>query len=527
MALAWRASDVSAFTQRGLSPTENPLLLLSATELSECIARGDVAALEVTQAYLDRIAASEPMVHAFTCLFAEEALRQAAACDSQRAAGMTLGPLHGVPFTVKECFAAAGTPATLGLTHRAALHDSADGPHVARLKQAGGILLGKTNVSQLMLFHESDNPLFGRTNHPGNFERSPGGSSGGEAAAVAAHCSALGWGNDLGGSIRVPAAWCGVCGFKPTTHRLTNRGILRNFRGFQAMRSQSGPIARTVRDLRTAIAVCFDPHDDDVVPVAWNDTIAPTLPENLRVVVWNDDGYFPASPAARRAVEEAAQALADDGHEVIWGEPNLQDLVTCYYGLVMADGAADARLLAAGSTLDARVQRMFLLGNLPSWLRPIITAGYAWSGRTWTSRVLQEAHPRSVPEYWQLVDRLEQLTRAFHEQWFPSERPTLLLTPPHALPALRHGTSVDLLPAASYSFLANLVGIPAGVIPWGACQRTEEEWEHDLGGTEMNRLVRENLHDCASLPLGVQVMGPRWHDEWVLALMERLETLRR
>ena len=185
--------------------------------------------------------------------------REARAIDDCRRRGEPLGPLAGVPITVKECFQLTGTPTTLGVRRRGESHETVplattDGPLIARLRSAGAIVVGKTNVPQLMLLYETDNPVYGRTNNPWDMGRGSGGSSGGEAAIIAAGGVPLGLATDLGGSIRQPAHVCGIHGLKPSGGRLTCVGSSSAFTGFDAMPIQPGPMARHVEDLALACA---------------------------------------------------------------------------------------------------------------------------------------------------------------------------------------------------------------------------------------------------------------------------------
>ncbi len=191
----------------------------SAAQIARRVARREVSALEVVQAHIARIEAVNGRLNAVVVPRFDEARTEAAAADDRLARGEPIGPLHGVPITVKECFHLAGTPASIGLARRQHELSADDGLLVARLRKAGAIVLGKTNLPQLMIWHESDNPVYGRTNNPWDLGRTPGGSTGGEAAIIAARGSPLGLGNDLGGSIRVPCHFCGIHGFKPTSLR--------------------------------------------------------------------------------------------------------------------------------------------------------------------------------------------------------------------------------------------------------------------------------------------------------------------
>lgn len=171
---------------QSISPPRTDLFQLSASEMARQIAAGTLTSAELIDAHILRIEAVNPRINAVVVPLFAQASAQAAAADEARRRGETLGPLHGVPVTIKECFHVAGTPATEGVGHFADELMSADGPLVERLRRAGAIVLGKSNVPQLMLIHETENPVYGRTNNPWNPERSPGGSSGGEAAIIAA-----------------------------------------------------------------------------------------------------------------------------------------------------------------------------------------------------------------------------------------------------------------------------------------------------------------------------------------------------
>jgi amidase len=218
------------------------LFYLSATTLARRIRAGELSAEAVVQAHLQRIAAVNPRLNAVVQLAAEQALAEARAADAAQRNGQALGPLHGVPFTVKDWIDVAGFPCTGGdLAFRDRV-PAADAPVVARLRQAGAIFLGKTNVMV-------DNPVYGRANNPYNLAYSTTGSSSGEAALIAAGGSPLGLGSDSGGSIRQPAHACGICGLKPTTGRLPLTGHFPFISAVNDPRTTIGPMARFVEDL--------------------------------------------------------------------------------------------------------------------------------------------------------------------------------------------------------------------------------------------------------------------------------------
>jgi fatty acid amide hydrolase len=508
--------------RRTIAPPQDALLQCGAAELVRKIAVREVSCVEVFEAHRRRIEEVDPALNAIVVKRFDDARREAEAADRVVAAGRELGPLHGVPITVKECFHMPGTPSSIGLLARAKLLDNDESPLVTRLRAAGAIVLGKTNVPQLMMWHECDNPVYGRTNSPVDLDRSPGGSTGGEGAAIAAFCSPLGLGNDLGGSIRLPAAWNGITGIKPTAYRLTNWATTSAFRGQSAMNTQPGPLARNVEDCELALGVLAgNLRGFDVAPVPLGDSNQADI-AGVRVAAWDDDGYFPACAAAKRAVREAARALEESGATVEWIDPQVSDSLHLYYAIMGADGGNDARAMARGSRLDSRASRILWMLGMSSAVRWSAVRALRLAGQRWMAHVVDSVGARSAYQYWQLCERLGRFMEEFHERVFTRGKFAALLTPPHALPALKHGAALDLLPAASYSFVMNMLGLPTGTVPWTTV-RPEETVQRVTARDLAERRGEESLLDAAGLPIAVQVAAPAWHDHIVLQLMHALE----
>ncbi|HUE70067.1 MAG TPA: amidase family protein [Pirellulaceae bacterium] len=507
------------------SPPHDPLLELSAAELARQIARGELSSAEATERYLARIAAIEPQVHAVAIPLYDQARQEAAQADVRRAAGESLPPLHGVPITIKECFHLAGTPSCIGLAH---LRDEllpADGTLVSRLRRAGGIVLAKTNLPQIMIWHECDNPVYGRTNNPWDLARTPGGSTGGEAALIAARGSPLGLGNDLGGSIRVPAHFSGIHGLMTTSFLLPRSGSRRTLRGMEGVISRSGPLARHVEDLDLALRVLADASDGRSEP---DTQLAPLASprdvklKGLKIACWTDDGYFPASRAIVRAVREAAEALAARGAIVEEIKPDWTgEAMEIYFGLLGADGGAGARRLSEGSQLDWRVRRIRTVAGMNRSLRHAVVAGLRLAGQRWMAAVTVEARPRSADEYWQLIDR----RNAFVRRWLSDMQQAgyqAFLSPPHALPAPQHQRAIDLIPAAGYAMVPNLLGIPAGVFSISRV-RAGEETGRTFARDTAERQAAATDAGSAGLPIGVQIAALHWREDIILAIMSALE----
>jgi len=227
-----------------------PLFFLSATDMAEQVRLKKLSPVELLDTHLARIEALNPKLNAFVQLDTERARRQAQAAEAAVMRGEAVGPLHGVPISIKSSIEVAGLRCEAGTRLRAGLVASQDAPLVARLRAAGAIVLGVTNTPELLMAWETHNLLYGRTNNPWDLERTAGGSSGGEAAAIASGCSAGGVGSDGGGSIRVPAHFSGICGLKPTPGRIPSTGHYPNSVGPFALLGVVGPMARTIADLR-------------------------------------------------------------------------------------------------------------------------------------------------------------------------------------------------------------------------------------------------------------------------------------
>ena len=286
------------------------LIFASATTLAERIRTGEMTALAVVEAHLARIVQVNPQLNAIVQLTAEAALAEAQAADADLARGHLRGPLHGVPFTVKDWIETAGVICAAGYENRRDYIPTEDATSVARLRQAGGIMLGKTNVTV-------SNPVYGRTNNPYNLDYSPSGSSSGEAAIIAAGGSPLGLGSDSGGSIRTPAHACGIAGLKPTTGRIPLTGHFPYISALNDPRTTIGPMARRVEDLALALAITQgeDGRDASVIPMPLQDWRAVDL-RPLRVAFYTEHRDAHPAPVCKQAVIDAANALAAEVAQV-------------------------------------------------------------------------------------------------------------------------------------------------------------------------------------------------------------------
>src|ERR1700754_4706918 len=286
-----------------------PLHYQDATALAHLIATKQVSSREVVQAHLDRIAAINPKINAIVTLLADDALRNADAADAAVASGAELGPLHGVPVTVKDSIDTAGVLTQGGTNVFAGRVPDADATAVARFKAASAILLAKSNLPEFSAWTESDNLVTGRTNNPWNLDRTPGGSSGGESAAIAAGMSPIGIGSDVAISLRGPAALTGIAALKATHGRVPFTG---HFAPMTSAWFHVGPMARTVRDVALGYSLLSGPDGIDgyaVHPKDFDSSTTRIAGQTISVGWASDDAFGPVDSEVTAAVADAAARL--------------------------------------------------------------------------------------------------------------------------------------------------------------------------------------------------------------------------
>jgi len=314
----------------------------SAGELAGLIAAGEVTSAEVVDAHLARIEEVDPDVNAVTVTLADEARAAAAAVDRAIAAGEPLGPLAGVPFSVKENIDVAGSATTWGVAALAEQVASTDAPMVARLREAGAIPFARTNLPDFAFRWDTASGRAGRTRNPWDLTRTPGGSSGGEAAALASGMTPLGLGNDLGGSLRVPSQMCGTAAIRPSRGRVADAAVTEPGAAppiVLQMTNCQGPMARRVADLRLALEIISAP-DPDARDPRWVPAPlqGPAVEGATRVAVVRDPMSAGIDPHVRAGIDRAAGWLADAGYEIVDAEPpQIAEAVTAWIETTWAD----------------------------------------------------------------------------------------------------------------------------------------------------------------------------------------------
>lgn len=452
----------------------NELVSQSLTALANLIRQHALSPVEVVEAYLRRIDEINPRLNAIVTL-APDATQKAKEAEDAVMRGDVVGPLHGVPLTIKDTIETAGLRTTSGSALRAHYIPKQDAPAVARLKAAGAIILGKTNAAEMAMDYTSDNPVFGRANNPYNPLLTTGGSSGGEAAAIAACMSPGGIGSDLAGSIRIPAHFCGIAGLKPTVGRVPGAGQFPPSTGPYSLGAAIGPMARTVSDLQLLYDVLAGNEGSEATgPSDWRSAL-----RGLRVAYYTDDGIASVTEETRLAVNTASRALSEAGLMIQQTRP---PGVERGHDLWL-------KLFSRASVVQ---------------LRNVYTGHEDKGGEfvRWRLRTADDTPPPSLDDYinsWLERDRL----RATLIAWM--ENTPLILAPVGATPAYEHDThkvtvgsqSMSTFRAFSYSQTFNVFDLPVVVVPAG---RT-----------------------AAGLPIGVQVIGRPFAEETVLTAATIIE----
>jgi Asp-tRNA(Asn)/Glu-tRNA(Gln) amidotransferase A subunit family amidase len=440
----------------------------------------EISPVELVEAHLRQIEVQNPRLNAFVTVLAEQARREAVSREVQVMRGEALGLLHGVPLTIKDSFDIAGLPTLAGSRFRSGHRAAEDSTAVTRMRAEGAILLGKTNTPEYLTTYETDNEVTGRTNNPWNLERTPGGSSGGESAAIAAFCSAGGLGSDGGGSVRIPAHFCGITALKPTPGRVSAAGHYPAINHPGGLLGVAGPMARTATDLRLLFSALagYDSQDPFSAPVP----LRPAEWDGFRVGVMEQFYDVPVDEEIQAAVREAAALIGELGVPVDRFEPR---------GLERAPNVW-----------------WFFFGRVNALPLSKMIEGRAQEASRTLHEFLESARKEPAPSGEEVLtmlatrDRMRCALLRQMEQW-----PVLLL-PPCGITAFPHGArryaagerTIGLFQAMMPVTWVNLLGLPAVVIPFAI--------------------------SAEGLPIGIQLVGRPYEEELLLEMAVRIEEAR-
>ncbi|XP_019356910.1 PREDICTED: fatty-acid amide hydrolase 1-like isoform X1 [Gavialis gangeticus] len=501
------------------------VLSLPLMELSEELRNGSLPPEHVLYTYLDKAFQVNKDVNCLTD-YLQECESQLQEVKKQEKKGF----LYGIPVSVKDSIDCKGHDSTLGFLKKLNRPAAEDSVVVQVLKRQGAIPFVKSNVPQGLLSYDCSNVIFGPTANPLNPTRSPGGSSGGEGALIRSGGSILGIGTDIGGSVRIPAAFCGLCAFKPTASRLSQKGMVAILRGQKSAMPAIGPIARDVDSLALCMRalLCDDLFrlDSSVPPMPFKEEVyASSRP--LRIGYHDTDSLTMAIPSMRRAVLETRKLLEDAGHTLVPFTPHFSDdffFNICLKGL-FADGSSTYVDSFKGELEEPYARQFLLMAKLPDWFKKLIS----WiTGPIMPrlSKMLGSLVTRSVKEVWVLHSEIEEHRQQFMADWRKLDLDVMLS--PMLGPAFKAGYPSKLAVLVSYTVLHNFLDIPVGVVPVTTVTEEDEEALKSYKGYRHDRwdkVLVKAACGAVGLPLAVQCVALPWEEELCLRFMKEVERL--
>ncbi|KAH8895655.1 amidase [Thozetella sp. PMI_491] len=513
-----QAEAVAAFADTGngvAGAKEGVANIAEASTLVNLIALRTVTCESVVREYITNAIKAQTSTNCLTEVLFEDAVQRAQELDSHLAEhGRPVGPLHGVPITLKDQFDVKGWDTTLGYVGSAFAPATADAAIVTMLRSLGAVMLAKTNLPQSIMWCETDNPLFGLTTNPTSKDYTPGGSTGGESALLTCHGSLLGWGTDIGGSIRIPSHMMGLYGLKPSSARLPYRGVQVSTDGQEHVPSSVGPLARSLDTVHLSMKSLIDlkPWELDArcTPIPWReDLFRSVLDRPLVFGVLLDDGVVRPHPPIMRVLQSVVEKLRAAGHHIVeWNaqlHPECIEVMDAFYTV---DGGEDIRraVAAGGEPFIPHVERLVNRGEAIS-----------------------------VYEYWQLNRRKFELQHAYLDKWASIRCPATgqpvdaILMPPMPHTAVPH----ESCRWVGYTKVWNVLDYTAMVIPGGSVLERDLQtpWVQFEPRNVMDEFNLKLWTDHGSnmaqlqLPVGVQIVGRKLEEEKVLGIAQVVDNL--
>ncbi|XP_074491640.1 vitamin D3 hydroxylase-associated protein-like [Sebastes fasciatus] len=499
------------------------ILSLSLSELTKNLQDGSLSPEDVFYSYMEKTLDVNKDLNCCTGILLEsfDQLKTVASSNKR-------GLLYGVPVSIKENYAYKNYDSSCGVIINLDQPAQEDSVLVKVLKRQGAIPFVKTNLPQALFNYDCRNPIYGQTVNPHNLQKTSGGSSGGEGALIGGGGSVLGLGSDLGGSIRIPASFCGICGLKPTYGRLSSQGMSPIYRGQKSVLSSPGPMARDVDSLALCMQalLCDDMFslDPTVPPIPFNMQIYQSS-KPLRIGYLENDGYTQPSPSMARGVREVKALLEQAGHTLVPYTPLkisevMMDLIVRG---ILADGGTSLRQKLKGSPLDPCLKAQVHAYYFPTWLKKTL------------SFLLKPLSPRgsamfsalcgvgSVADLWKQHAAVEDYIQETIADWRRCNIDMLLC--PVTGPAYNFLYCSKLSTALSYTVLYNLLNFPAGAVTVSTVTAEDEEELKHFKGIHQEKLFKQAVSGGEGLPVAVQCVALPWQDELCLRFMKEVEQL--
>ncbi|NWZ33892.1 FAAH1 hydrolase, partial [Brachypodius atriceps] len=528
------AKAVQEFRKQVPSVQTDAILSLPLLELTGRLQEGSLSPRTVLYTYLEK---ALEVTQQTNCLrhFIPECEEQLQEIQQHKEKGL----LYGVPVSIKDHIGHKGHLATCGLVQCLGTVMEEDSVVVKVLKRQGAIPFAMTNVPQSLFSYDCSNPIFGQTSNPFNPQKSPGGSSGGEGALIAGGGSILGIGSDMGGSIRLPCSFCGLCGLKPTAERL--RWVLGEAQCGCLLLSHPvpcalGPMARDVDSLALCMKalLCQEMFqlDPTVPPIPFNEQVYSSSTP-LRVGYYDTDGYFPLPPCMRRAVQETRHALQAAGHQlVLFSPPRVPYVMTeLFMKTFFADGGRTWLDVFTGNIVDPRLKSQVNSCNLPRLVKKLLALllkPLQFLLLLKLKVVAMISTCRSVKEMWNHHHQIQVYRSQFITQWKELQLDVVLC--PVLGPAFTTGYPGKLLTAISSTMLYNLLNFPAGIVPVSTVTEADEEELKLYKGCcddPWDRALKQAVSGAVGMPVAVQCVALPWQEELCLRFMKEVETLSR
>ncbi|XP_051802956.1 vitamin D3 hydroxylase-associated protein-like isoform X3 [Acanthochromis polyacanthus] len=501
-----------------------PILELSLSQLTKQLHEGSLDPKDVFHSYVEKTLAVHKKLNCCTEILLES-------FDQLETVGSNKeGLLYGVPVSIKDNCGYKGHDSSCGVLLYLEKPVQEDSVLVQVLKKQGAIPFVKTNIPQGLLSYDCSNPIYGQTVNPHNLQKTSGGSSGGEGALIGGGGALLGIGSDIGGSIRIPASFCGICGFKPTSGRLSLQGLRSTCPGQKSVRASPGPMARDVDSIVLCMQALLCDHmfslDPTVPPLPFNMQIYQST-KPLRIGYLENNGFQQPSPSMVRSVREVRALLEQAGHTFVPYQP--LRIKETFYELLFkgtyADGAATLAKNMAGSPIDPTMKRAFP-HTLPLRLRRI----FSFLLEPWQPRTSLTLRARcgvgSIPELWEQHAAVEDYIKETIAHWRKCDIDVLLC--PVIAPAYNFFYTGKNTAMLSYTWLYNLLNFPAGVVPvTTVTKEDEEELKHYQGiyQDEYDKFFKEAVTGAEGLPVAVQCVALPWQEELCLRFMKEVEQL--
>ncbi|KAM7012154.1 fatty-acid amide hydrolase 1 [Tautogolabrus adspersus] len=505
--------------------TDSALILtLSLSELTKQLQEGSLSPEDVFYSYLEKTLDVNKKLNCCTEILVDS-------FDQLKTVSNKKGLLFGVPVSIKDNIAYKNHDSSCGVVCNLELPAEKDSVLVEVLKRQGAIPFVKTNVPQGLMNYDCSNPIYGQTLNPHNLKKTPGGSSGGEGALIGGGGSVLGLGTDIGGSIRIPSSFCGICGFKPTVGRLSSQGVNGLYGGQKSVLATSGPMARDVESLALCMQALLS---DDMFNL---DPTLPPLPFNvqtyhsskpLRIGYLENDGFCQPSPSMARAVREVKALLEQAGHTLV--PFSLKNVGQSFYELVMrgvaADGAYSFAQKMKTSPLDPSIRPQSVPMYLPVWLRRTLSFLLKPLSPRTSAMLSAFCGVGSVANLWKQHVAVEDYINESIEDWRRSNIDVLLY--PVIGPAYNFFYCCKNTQLCTYTMLFNLLNFPAGVVPVSTVTaEDEEELKHYKGIYQdvWDKSFKQAVTGAEGLPVAVHCVALPWQDELCLRFMKEVEQL--